>query len=220
MTTDRTSSEQNFIIELDPHWCKHGEKIRNLINLIDHPLTQVGEERLKEFWSDPVIRAYTRLHPIIGAWIVLVECEQIGEDKGKKYLSEPENQINALKAFKVLIENKIKSDAYEGGDKSYETYKSFFENLLSRLNQLEEQIEKGIRLPNFLNSLGIIMAQEISKLSGTSFNIEIENIRKEIKDYLPRLKKIDEGEIYSAIEKIIEEAFVEFPSRNVAVLKK
>jgi len=210
MATDRSSSKEGLMIELDPYWLNYGKRIRNLVGIIDTPHTKVGEEVLKNFWNASVIRNYNRLHQIIGGLIALVEYEEIGKIEGRNYFSNPTNQIIALNAFSLFIEGKIKNESYEREDKSYEDYKKFFERLFKRLNQMEEQVKQEIRFPNFLNSLGMIISQEIQRLGvGGGFYIEMDKIRKEIKDYLLELKKLEGGQIFSEIGGKIKWALLE-----------
>jgi len=204
MTANEGSSEQKLIVaELDPYWVNYGRNIRELVKLISSPHTQAGEEELKSFWDYPEIRNYPPVHSIIGMWIALVEYEEIGKKEGRDYFSDPINQIITLKAFKFSIESEIKTEFYD------DLYKSFFEGILKRLNQLEEQIKEGTKLPNFLNSLGMIVSQEVENLIGRGvFDMRMDKIRGEIREYLSELIELDGGQIFSEIQKGIESVLI------------
>jgi hypothetical protein len=204
MTANEGSSEEKLIVaELDPYWVNYGRNIRELVKLISSSHTQAGEKELKSFWDYPEIRNYPPVHSIIGMWIALVEYEEIGKKEGRDYFSGPINQIITLKAFKFSIESEIKTEFYD------DLYKSFFEGILKRLNQLEEQIKEGTKLQNFLNSLGMIVSQEVENLIGRGvFDMRMDKIRGEIREYLSELIELDGGQIFSEIQKGIESVLI------------
>ena len=204
MTANEGSSEEKLIVaELDPYWVNYGRNIRESVKLISSPHTQAGEEELKSFWDYPEIRNYPPVHSIIGMWIALVEYEEIGKKEERDYFSDPINQIITLKAFKFSIESEIITESYN------DHYKRFFKSILTRLNQLEERIKEGTKFPNFLNSLGMIVSQEVQNLIGRGvLDMRMDEIRGKIRVYLPKLRKLDGGQIFSKIQKGIESVLI------------
>jgi len=202
MTVDQIPESTNF---LDPFWLEHGERIRTVRKVIEAPKTRVGEEIQKNAFSNPVFVVYNRLHPIFSSLVTLAEYDEIGKAEGKSYFSEPTNQGIVLRAIKLLVEDSIKFP-YPGEEKKkYEDYHKFFEGALSRLGQLDKQIQAGQKPPNFVNSLVMIISQETSKLRGVEdFSIKIEKIRERIADYLPQLAQVDNGKLLSGIQAQLE----------------
>ena len=189
----------------DPFWFEHGEQIRAVRKVIEAPKTEVGEEILKNAFNIPFFVVYNRLHPILSSLVTLVEYDEIGKTEGKSYFSEPTNQGIVLRAIKLLVEDSIKFPSFGEEKKKYEDYHKFFEGALSRLGQLDKQIQAGQTPPNFVSSLVMIISQEISKLKGVEeFGIKTEKIRERIADYLPQLAQIDNGKILSGIQAQLE----------------
>ena len=199
---DQIPESTNF---LDPFWLEHGERIRTVRKVIEAPKTRVGEEIQKNLFSSPIFVVYKRLHPIFSSLVTLVEYDEIGKAEGKSYFSGPTNQGIVLRAIKLLVEDSIKFP-YPGEEKKkYEDYHKFFEGALFRLGQLDKQIQAGQKLPNFVNSLAMIISQETSKLKGVEdFSMKINRVRERIADYLPQLAQIDNGELLSGIQAQLE----------------
>lgn len=202
MAVDQIPESTNF---LDPFWLEHGEQIRTVSKVIEVPKTLVGEEIQKNLSNNPIFMVYKRLYPIFSSLVTLVEYDEIGKAEGKSYFSEPTNQGIVLRAIKLLVEDSIKFPYHGEEKKKYEDYHKFFEEALSRLGQLDKQIQAGQKLPNFVNSLVMIISQKTSKLKGVEdFGMKIERIREKIADYLPQLAQIDNGELLSGIQAQLE----------------
>jgi len=209
MVVDQFTEETNFP---DPFWLEYGEKIRAVREAIEAPKSRVGEQIAKGAFNNPVFIVYNRLSPIFASLIALVEYDEIGKAEGKDYFSVPTNQIIILKAFKLLVEDEVKFPYPEEEKKKYEDYRRFFEEILERLSELERQINNGQRFPNLVNSLGIVITQESGKLRGVSgFNIKMDEIRGKVRNYLPQLREIEGGKIFSEIKERIEGNLVNTP---------
>jgi len=207
MAVDQIPESTNFP---DSFWLEHGEQIRTVSKVIEAPKTRVGEEIQKNLFNNPIFMVYKRLHPIFSSLVTLVEYDEIGKAEGKSYFSEPTNQGIVLRAIKLLVEDSIKFP-YSGEEKKkYEDYHKFFGGALSRLGQLDKQIQAGQKLPNFVNSLVMIISQETSKLKGLEdfgmkqVGMKIERIRERIADYLPQLAQVNNGELLSGIQDQLE----------------
>lgn len=213
MVVDQRPESANF---LDPFWLEHGKRIRTVRKVIEAPKTAVGEEIQKNAFSNPIFVVYNRLQPIFSSLVTLAEYDEIGKAEGKSYFSEPTNQGIVLRAIKLLVEDSIKFP-YPGEEKKkYEDYHNFFEGAFSRLGQLDKQIQAGQKLPNFVNSLVIIISQETSNLKGVEdFGMKIERIRERIADYLPQLAQIDNGKLLSEIQAQLEMPLVRANSPRV-----
>lgn len=206
MTIDQIPEIINFP---DSFWLEHGERIRTIRSVIESPKTRVGEEIQKNALNIPVFVVYNRLHPILSSLITLAEYDEIVKVEGKNYFSEPLNQRMVLRAIKLLVEDDIKFPYFGEEKRKYEDYRRFFEGVLSRLGQLDKQIQAGKKLPNVVNSLAMIISQETTKLKGVeNFDINMERVRKKIADYLPQLAQIDDGKILSEIKDRLERALV------------
>lgn len=193
----------------DPFWLEHGEQIRTVRKVIEAPKTEVGKEVLKDALNIPFFVVYNRLHLIFSSLISLVEYDEIGKAEGESYFSEPTNQRMVLKAIKLLVEDSVKFPYFKEEKKTYEDYRPFFEGTLSRLGQLEEQIQAGQKPPNFINSLIVIVSQQTGKLKGVeNFGIKIEKIREKIAAYLPQLAQVDNGETLAEIQAQLETPLV------------
>lgn len=206
MTVSQNPESSSFI---DPFWLEHREQIWQMRKAFEAPKTRVGEERLSDALNNPVLMVYHQLGPIFGSLVALLEYDEISKKEGKGYFSEPINQRMALKAFGVLVEDKIKIPCSPEEKKQYGDYRAFFEGVLTRFHQLETQIQAGGRLPNFVNSLVMTVSGESTKLKGVeNFRINTEGIREKIARYLPELEKIGEGRILSEIKKQMTSALV------------
>lgn len=211
MVIDRISEIVDFP---DPLWLEHGEQIRTVSKILQAPQTRAGEDMLKDVFNNPAVVVYNRLHPILASLITLAEYDEIGKHEGGSYFSEPINQRIVIKAIKLLVEDDIKFSYLWAEERKYEDYRRFFEGTLLRLGQLDKQIQAGQKLPNFVNSLAMIISQETTKLKGVeSFVINMEGFRKGIADYLPQLAQIDDGKILSEIKAQLEGSLVCQPLR-------
>jgi len=201
---ESTSFPDQFLLE-------HGKQIRELTHVLESPKTNVGEACQNKLFNNPILMVYNRLHPLYSSFISLIEFDEIGKAEGKNYFSEPTNQIMVLKATNLLMEDGIKFpyDQKEGDKKVYSDYRGFFENTLQRLGQFEKQIENGQKTPNFVNSLAIIVSQEVNKMKGVeNFVFNTDLVRKGVSEYLPELEKIEDGKILSEIRSRIESPLV------------
>lgn len=190
--------DRDFFLSLDPFWLEHQGQIRQVKRAIEAPKTRVGEEILKDALNNTIFVVYNRLNPVLGSLMALLEYDEIFKAEVSNYFSDPQNQRIILKALGIIVESEIKVGYLPGERKKYGDYLPFFEGVLSRFHQYEEQIQAGTGQPvNFVNSLIVIVSQEISKLKGVrNFGVGIEGIRSKIKDYLPALKEIDEGRMF------------------------
>lgn len=195
------------LLPLDEVWRNHFEKIRNCRKNLQSPLTLEGKKMAQEVYNNPVFSVYTRLQPIFSGLINLVEAEEI---LGKDFFDNPTNQIIVIKALSLLIEDQIKYPHQPNETKKYDDYQQFFNHYLERLKLLEEQIGNSQKPPNLVNSLIMIFSQRVNELPGVeNFNINIEEIRRRIREYLPELEKIDEGKILKEIKNCWQEALVD-----------
>ncbi len=203
----REGEKKHFFPEKLSFWLNR-EKIYQTKEAISVPNTQAGEEISSEGFRNLTLRHYNRLHPIFNALISLVEYEEISKTENENYFSNPENQRIILKALGLLAEDVIKRPYSEQEEKKYDDYRPFFDFFLGRLRKLEEQInEKG--LPNFIDSLAIAFGEGVFQLRRVkNFRIKMEKIRKKITDYLPYLKKIENGKIFEEIKRKIKEIVV------------
>lgn len=199
---------QEFIFSLDPFWLEYQGQIRQLKRAIEAPKTRVGEEILKDALNNTIFVVYNRLNPVLGSLIALLEYDEIFRAEGSNYFLDPKNQRIVLKALGIVVESKIKVDYLPEEKKNYGDYQPFLEEVLFRFHQYEEQIQAGTGQPvNFVNSLIVIVSQEISKLKGVrNFGVGIEGIRSKIKDYLPTLKETDEGRMFMKIREQMTDA--------------
>lgn len=192
-------------LDLDPLWLKHGEQIRTVREIIEAPKTTIGEKISRNAFNSTVFIVYNRLQPVFSSLVTLTEYDEIGKAEGKSYFSKSVNQRIVLKAFRLLIDDVIKLPFGEKEVKKYEDYRQFFEATLLRLGQLDKQIEQGLEIPNFINSLAMIISQEIARLKGVeNFKINIGKIRSDIIGYLPQLEQIDDGGLLSEIKTLLE----------------
>lgn len=211
MVIDRISEIVDFP---DPLWLEHGEQIRTVSKVLQAPQTRAGEDMLKDVFNNPVVVVYNRLHPILASLITLAEYDEIGKYEEESYFSEPIKQRIVIRAIKLLVEDDIKFSYLWAEEREYEDYRRFFEGTLLRLGQLDKQIQAGLKLPNFVNSLAMIISQETTKLKGVeSFVINMEGFRKGIADYLPQLAQIDDGKILLEIKAQLEGSLICQPLR-------
>lgn len=202
MVVDQMLESTSF---LDPFWLEHGKQIRLVSEVIEDPKTRVGKEIQKSLFNGLTLTAYNRLRPIFSSLITLTEYDEIGKAKGKNYFSGPVNQEIFLRSVKLLVEDSVKLPCSWGEQKKYDDYQEFFEGTLSRLKQLDKQILVSQGLPNFVNSLVMIISQETNKLRGQAdFSIKMESIRKIISRYLSLLERVDNGKLLSMIQAELE----------------
>lgn len=194
----------------DPFWLEHGDQIRKMNEYLEVPKTSAGElSHLTLFTKNPILKTYGQLNPIFFGVITLIECDEIGKFQEKNYFAESVNQEIALKATKLLIEDAIKRPYSSAEDKKYGDYRNFFEGSLFRLGQLGKQIQQGQILPNFVNSVAMIISQETNELGGiVDFDLETKKIRAKIADYLPQFAKIENGKLLSTVSSLLETSFV------------
>lgn len=202
--------DKDFFLFLDPFWLEHQGQIWQVKKAIEAPKTRIGEEILKDALNNTIFVVYSRLNPVFGSLMALLEHDEIfnAEKEDSNYFSNPENQRIILKALGIRVENEIKIGYLPEEKKKYEDYLPFLEGVLFRFHQYEEQIQAGTGQPvNFVNSLIVIVSQEISKLKGVrNFRVGIEGIRSKIKHYLPELKGIGEGKIFMEIREQMTDA--------------
>lgn len=193
---------QDFFLSLDPFWLENQGQIRLVKRTIEAPKTRVGKEILKDALNNTIFRVYNRLNPVLGSLMALLEYDEIFKAEARNYFSEPKNQRMVLKALGIIVESEIKVGYLPEERKKYTDYLPFLEGVLFRFHQYEEQIQAGTGQPvNIVNSLIVIASQEISKLKGVrNFGVGIEGIRRKIEDFLPVLKKIEEGRIFMEIK--------------------
>lgn len=203
---DQGFSGESSAFQLDPIWFNYSEQIRSCRNILSKPLTLEGEKITVDVYKNPVFLVYTRLQPIFSGLINLIEAEEI---LGENFFKDKTRQRIILRAFGLLIEDQIKFPYSSDERKKYEDYRLFFESFLSRLKLLDRQIDEGIQLPNFVNSLIMVTSQLINNLNGVeNFSIKTNEIRRRIKEYLPQLSNIDEGKILEEIKNRWQQALV------------
>jgi hypothetical protein len=187
-------------LPFDPFWLEHQKDIRKMQETIKCPQTKAGEGTWNDALNNPVFKVFNRIHPFLGSLISVMEYEQVGREEGRDFFSGREEQRIVLRALNLTIEDSIKFRYGSDEKAKYEDYRKFFENMLGRFRATDSLIQEGRQFPNFVNSLFTIFIQEVNNLKGVeNFNIDIERIRRKITDYLPQLKKIDEGRILEAI---------------------
>lgn len=201
-------NQEPILIGLDPVWSRESQVIRKVSKMISSgPRTRVGEEIKREILlKSSIFQAYPRLGEVFDALISLTEFDEIGK-LHELVFNDSKNQQIVLRAFGLLIEDVIKAQYLPEEEKSYDDYRPFFEGLLRRLKGLDLIIEGKKPLPNFIASLFLVTSQEVNKLGGIyNFSLNYEIISKRIKNYLPELNNIDQGEIFRAIKDQMEEA--------------
>jgi len=195
--------------QFDPFWVEHASQIRKIEPAIKAPKTRIGKKILKEdSFNNPIFKAYNRLSPLFGSIVAIIEYDVISKAEGRDYFSGQTNQRMVLRAFNMRVEEVIKSPYFQEEAKKYEDYRSFFEGIISGFRQLENQIQSGGPLPDFINSLVLVFSREVTKIEGIeNFKINTPGIRNKVKNYLPELRKKGYGEeTLSAIKESIESA--------------
>ncbi len=169
---------------------------------IARPQTKTGEEDWNRALDNPVFAVYSRLHPILGSLISVMEYEQIGRLRGEEDFLGPERQRMILRALNLIIEDAIKSPygPSEREQPQYEDYQKFLKNLFAEFWNIDSDLQGGKERPNFVNSLFMIFINEVNGLKGVEgFNIKFGDIKKEIADYLPQLEQIENGRLLKQI---------------------
>lgn len=192
---------QSWLTSLN-FWLEHQGQIWQVKKAIATPKTRVGEEILKDALNNTIFVVYSRLNPVLGSLIGLIEYDEIFRAEGSRYFTDPQNQRVVLKALGIIFENEIKSGYPLREKMGYEDYLPFLKGALLRLHQYEEQVQAGRgQSVNFIDSLVVIVSQEISKLRGVrNFGIGTEGIRRKIKDYLPVLREMEAGRVFMEIK--------------------
>ena len=188
---------------VDPFWLEHRQQIDQVREAIVCPNTLVGESRLQICLRNPVFQIYNRIYPIFGSLIALLEYDEIAKRDNSSYFSEPTNQRIMLKSLGLVIEDGIKAPYSSKDTKSFKDYRRFYQGMVKDLHSLDANVEKGIKYPNFVNSLAMIFTHRVNEeLEGVdNYDPKIASVRKDVADYLPQLAEIENGKNLETMKK-------------------
>jgi len=196
-------------LETDPLWLNYAIKIREIREQLSSPLTQEGEQITKDVFNNPVFIVYNRLQPIFAGLVSLIEADEILKEDSNNPFQDPKTQRLILRAFNLLVEDQIKYPYNEDEIKKYEDYKVFFEGFLKRTRSIDNQIKEGGSLPNFINSISLILSQQMDYLPGVrNSSINTQKIRRKIQSFIPQLALMENGNILREIKNRWQKALI------------
>jgi hypothetical protein len=160
-------------------------------------LTPIALEIAMEKFSDPTYIVYHRLFYIFEGIVTLIEADTIFGDKSNPF-KNPITQRLTLRAFSLFVEEQIKTPYMEKEDLKYENYRRFFEQLLSKIKNLDIQIEKRGEDQNFnfINSLAMLLSHCMSDFFIENFSVDPQKIRERIQSYIKELNEKDPAGIF------------------------
>lgn len=201
--------ESKPILKLDEVWFSHANAIREVAENITRPKTLEGEKIAQEILLRSfLIEKYPRLNEILEALIALIEFDEIGKFRNKKFFTDSNRQRIVLRAFGLVVEKIIQDPYSQEEGKTYDDYQPFFNGLIKRLKDLDNKIKTKGPLPNLIDSLVSATGEGINTIPRVkNFKINTMTIRKMIREYLPKLVVLDKGKIMSEIENKMEEPF-------------
>lgn len=181
---------------VDPFRMESGirERIDLLYEALSGPWTMVGERLVQDQLENTVFQVYDRTMPVFVALVTLIEFDEIERYFRGDFFRKGENQRLVVKALALKVEESMTELSFEGERKGYYDYQNYYQGLIRQLKALDDQVRQGTSYPNIINSLTMIYSNNMKKLRGTSsFNINVDLIRKRIADYIPALQRHDDG---------------------------
>lgn len=181
---------------VDPFRMESGirQRIELLREALSNPWTMVGERLVQDRLESPIFQVYDRTMPVFSALITLIEFDEIERYFRGDFFRKGENQRLVVKALASKVEESMTELSFEGERKGYYDYQNYYQGLIRQLRALDGQVRQGTSYPNIINSLTMIFITNMKKLKGiSSFNINIDLIRKRIADYIPALQSLDDG---------------------------
>jgi len=173
--------------QIDPFWAEHRGDIRRVKEAIECPQTEAGKKAWNEVLADPFFKVFSRIHPIYGSLLAVMEYEEIARIRGEEHSLGLERKRMILGALNLRIEDAVKVPFDSSERKGYEDYRQFLEKIVGRLRVVDSQTQKGTRWLSFVNSLFFIFIQEVNNLKGVEgFNLRIGDIRMDIANGLPQ----------------------------------
>ena len=166
--------------QIDPFWAEHRGDIRRVKEAIECPQTEAGKKAWNEVLADPFFKVFSRIHPIYGSLLAVMEYDEIAIERGEENFLGLERQRMILRALNLRIEDAVKASFDSSEMKGYKDYRQFLEETVDRFRILDSQIQKGTRGLSFVNSLFSIFIKEVNTLRGNGFNPRIGDIRVDI----------------------------------------
>ena len=195
---------------IDPFWLRQSQAILRIREAIGFPKTKIGEKITVNNQGTLIFLTYNRLSDIFASLVCLMEYDEIFTFLNDGFFHNPLNQRVLVRAFSLAVEDAVKFPVKPGEARVYGDYQPFLNGIFRTLKSYDFQVEKGTVYPNIVNSLVMAFSQSANELPGvSSFQVMNDNIREQIRGYIPVYAGINSGQLLRAQVEAIR-----FPSRK------
>ncbi len=177
----------------DSTWVEHRQEIENFVKIIcssDRPTTNKGRMLLKNTSGNHFFQYYSRLIPIFGSLLSLIELNQVDKMDGHGFFASPENQKMAIRAMGFVVEDAVKKPI-KGEKVGYNGYIEFFKKHSAGSRVIDSRIETGNRYNDIVDALSVnFLSSILEGIPGCkSFNIDLESLSQGIRRDLSSMEK-------------------------------